>query len=305
MYEFRSFLGLLLLTCLIVGGVAAEDNPAAGLIGAEAAVTSATRFLQACGLALPRKGTPHTSLSNRAGSGWEWRVTWQEPGWGGAYKVIIDARSGQVQSFFNYAREYEQVKGINRTGKKFYRSREEAENYLKHLAQAIGVPAGAVYWGLDIVEDKQPGRTDANPAGRVSISYVQRPYGYPILTAHGKEGAAMTVTADPQDGTVMFVWKAPPVDIEAHMVNFPKDKAVAKAKQVYAEYYRTRTSPHKGTYKGKVELGYVLPNGTFGGKRYPRQVPFRIRLAWAVYFGEEAVWIDAGDGSILGGVILK
>jgi len=52
-------------------------------------------------------------------------------------------------------------------------------------------------------------------------------------------------------------------------------------------------------------LGYVRPNGLFGGKQDPDQVPFRLRLAWAVYFGEESVWIDAGDGSILGGEIVK
>ena len=115
----------------------------------------------------------------------------------------------------------------------------------------------------------------------------------------------MSITVDPQDGTLVSFGQQWDVQVESHTVSFPKDKAVAKAKQVYAEYYRTRTPPHKGTYKSKVELGYVLPNGGFGGKRYPERVPFRIRLAWAVFFWEEAVWIDAGNGSVLGGAILK
>jgi len=62
--------------------------------------------------------------------------------------------------------------------------------------------------------------------------------------------------------------------VESHTVSFPKDRAVEKAKQVYADYYRHRRSPHRGSYTGKVELGYVRPNGLFGGKQDPDSEDF-------------------------------
>ncbi|MGQ9791610.1 MAG: hypothetical protein ACUVR7_13295 [Armatimonadota bacterium] len=271
----------------------AQQNGQPSLLRSEQAIERAQRFLSICELPAP-KSAPRVLWRELYGKQ-IWHLSWPN-----LYTVEVDARTGVVIGFKNYGREYEQVKGINRNRQSRFATRQEMEQYVWQMARRLGLPKDATLKRLTIYEEGAF-IGDANRAGGIFASFDVRPFGYPILG----EGGVFGISVDILDGVLVGMTRALETIVESHTVSFPKDKAVAKAKQVYAEYYRTRTSPHRGTYKGKVELGYVLPNGMFGGKRYPEQVPFRLRLAWAVYFGEEAVWIDAGDGSILGGEILK
>jgi len=55
-----------------------------------------------------------------------------------------------------------------------------------------------------------------------------------------------------------------------------------------------------------AKLGWVVPNPSYGSG-YPRSRvrPTPVRLAWVVYFGSEAVFIEPYDGSVLGGIEVK
>ena len=273
--------------------VLAQRSTSSGELTEQQAIDSAHRFLQAVGLQLPSK-TPRTRLHTQR-DGWRvWQIEWTNQ-----YSVEMDAHTGQVYWFANYGREYEQVKRIGRDRPPQIASREVAEEYCWQLARRLGLPKDAYLKRLRIVAEGEAG--DANRAGAVSADFEVRYFGYTFLGEGGEAGFSV----DPLDGTLMFFSIRAPTVIESHEVHISQGEAVRKAKQVYADWYRTHRSPHQGKYTGRVQIGYVYPNGMFGGKRYPSQVPHRARLAYAVYFGEEAVWIDAADGSVLGGLLLR
>ncbi|MGC8783277.1 MAG: hypothetical protein ACP5RN_02660 [Armatimonadota bacterium] len=259
------------------------------------AIAAASWFLQTCQLP-PVTGTQRARL--RTGSdGWRfWDVAWP-----GQYTFRIDARNGQVYRFSNDAREYEQVKRIGRDRQPQIASREAAEQYCWQLAQRLGLPKGAYLKRLRMVAEGETSNGDANRAGTITAVFDVRYFGYSFLGESGE----VVVTVDPIDGRLVYFGRRLDTLIESHDPRISQNDAVQKAKQVYANWYQTHRSPHQGQYTGRVEIGYVYPNGAFGGKRYPPQVPYRARLAYAVYFGKEAVWIDAADGSVLGGILLK
>lgn len=290
---------LWVMLCLLVAvefaavWVLAQRSTSSGELTEQQAIDSAHRFLRAAGLQLP-SNIPRTWLHTQR-DGWRvWQIEWTNQ-----YSVEMDARTGQVYWFANYGREYEQVKRIGRDRPPQIASREVAEQYCWQLARRLGLPKDAYLKRLRIAAEGETG--DANRAGSVSANFEVRYFGYTFLNEGGEAGFSI----DPLDGTLMFFSARAPTVIESHEVHISQTEAVSKAKQVYADWYRTRRSPHQGKYTGRVQVGYVYPNGMFGGKRYPPQVPHRARLAYAVYFGEEAVWIDAADGSVLGGLLLQ
>ncbi|MDW8290085.1 MAG: hypothetical protein RMM06_05140 [Armatimonadota bacterium] len=290
-----------LLFCLLViaGGSAvwlmAQKETVSGELTEQQAIDSARRFLQAAGLQLPST-PPRTQLQTKQDG---WRV-W-ELEWTGRYDLELDARTGQVYWFANYGREHEQVTGTGRSRPPRIASREAAEQYCLQLAQRLGLPKDAYLKRLRMAGEGAADDSDANRAGAVSADFEVRYSGHTFLG----EGGEFSLSVDPLDGTLMFFSARAPTVIESHSLRLSRGEAVQRAQRVYANWYQTRRSPHQGKYTGRVEIGYVYPNGMFGGKRYPPQVPYRARLAYAVYFGEEAVWIDAADGSVLGGVLLK
>lgn len=287
------------MLCLLVAAgstavwVLAQRNTPSGELTEQQAIESAHRFLQAAGLQLP-SSPPRTWLRTKRDG---WRV-WQVE-WANRYSLEMDARTGQVYQFAHYGREYEQVKRIGRDRQPQIASREAAEQYCWQLARRLGLPKDAYLKRLRIVAEGETG--DANRAGAVSAVFEVRYFGYSFLGESGE----VSITIDPLDGALVYFGRRLDTLIESHDARVGQNEAVQKAKQVYANWYRTHRSPHQGKYTGRVQIGYVYPNGMFEGKRYPLQVPHRARLAYAVYFGEEAVWIDAADGSVLGGLLLK
>lgn len=275
----------------------AQQGGRSNLITQEQAREQALRFLAVCELPAPRN-KPMVRLKEPAGLP-VWQLKWPD-----LYTVEVNGRTGAVVWFKNYAREYERVKGINRNRPSRFTSRQEMEQYIWQIARRLGLPKDAYLKHFKVHEEGDPRIADANRAGAIVATFDTRPFGYSFLR-EAPEGGAFGLTVDIVDGVVVGFSRALDVMVESHVVRFPKEQAIARAKDTYEKWYRTHSGPHRGKYSDKVELGYVIPNGMFGGKRYPRQVPLRARLAWAVYFGNESVWIDAADGSILGGVILK
>lgn len=262
------------------------------VLSEQEAVAAAHRFLEICGLA-PPSGQLLSRLHTKKDGWQEWELDWPQ------YTFSIEAQSGVVYWFRNYAREYEQAKGIGRNRPPRFTSREMAEQHCWQLARRLGLPKDARLTGLRMTKEGEAG--DANRAGAISACFAVRPFGYTFVGG----GCEVSLTVDPLDGVLVGFRRAVPYFIESHDLRISKEEAVRGAKQVYEGWYRTHRSPHRGQYAGRVEVGYIFPNGSFGAKRYPPRVPHRVRLAYAVYFGNEAVWIDAADGSLLGGVLLK
>jgi hypothetical protein len=53
----------------------------------------------------------------------------------------------------------------------------------------------------------------------------------------------------------------------------------------------------------RAKLAWIAPNESYGSRhRWVDAWPQRVRLAWVVYFGEDAVFVDPYDGSVLGGL---
>ncbi len=284
---------LMLTAGYVVWNASTRRAYSAQELSEEQAVAAANRFLQVCELA-PASAPRRARLRTGSG-GWQfWEISWP-----GQYTCRIDARTGQVYLFSNYARVYEQVKRIGRERAPRIASQEAAEQYCWELARRLGLPKDAYLKSLRIT--KEGGAGDANRAASISAVFDVRYFGYAFLS----DGGEISITIDPLDGTLTYFSRRLDTMIESHDVRLSKSEAVQKAKQVYEGWYRTRRSPHRGQYAGRVEVGYVYPNSNFGRKASPPQVPYRARLAYAVYFGEEAVWIDAANGSLLGGRLLK
>ncbi len=295
----RKMLWFAALALVIAAGYTLWEARAGGAyspqeLSEEQAVAVATRFLRDCGFTPPSR--PARVSSFNADRLRSWHVLWD-----GEYDVGVEARTGLVYWFSNDARIYHQVKRIGRDRAPQIASREAAEQYCWQVARRLGLPKDAYLEELRLKAEGEGG--DANRSGAVVASFNVRYFGYTFLD---DEGCDFSFTVDPIDGTlVYFSRRAYPFEIESHDVRLSKSEAVQKAKQVYEGWYRTRRSPHRGQYTGRVEVGYVFPNSNFGRKASPPQVPYRARLAYAVYFGEEAVWIDAANGSLLGGRLLK
>jgi hypothetical protein len=78
----------------------------------------------------------------------------------------------------------------------------------------------------------------------------------------------------------------------------------------------TATAGRSATSLGVVstELAWVAPNDTFGGARADAPAAV-LRLAWAVRYDTQGalaervrsieVWVDAGDGHLLGGDVVE
>lgn len=70
------------------------------------------------------------------------------------------------------------------------------------------------------------------------------------------------------------------------------------------EAYRLAVPDHLEAQFGEDnqgELIYVIPNGGFKGIRYPEEETKRARIAYKFKVGEDTIWIDAVNGSTLGG----
>lgn len=101
----------------------AQQGGQPNLITQEQAREQALRFLAVCELPTPQNA-PMVRLKEPAGLP-VWQLQWPN-----LYTVGANARTGAVIWFKNYAREYEQVKGINRNRLSRFTSRQEMEQYM-------------------------------------------------------------------------------------------------------------------------------------------------------------------------------
>lgn len=259
------------------------------------AIQNAEAFLRACALP-PSTAMVRARLQSIPGNE-KWIVEWE-----GDYRVSLEANTCAVHMFVNKRREHEQFRNIGRTGRDALGERRAAEEHVLGLARAIGIPTGTILERLEIIGEGAAGRTDANRAGKVLAEIRPRAYGYRYL----RGGPGMVFTVDRQDGVLVRFSQAWAIDPDSPALRLTSAEASKIADGPYQDYYRNRKpGPHGAQRQGPraPEIGYVVPNGQFGGLNRGPGPRLKARLAWVVYFNQETVWIDAESGSVLGGEI--
>jgi hypothetical protein len=145
-------------------------------------------------------------------------------------------------------------------------------------------------------------KKDANQASSVTGKFAYYYAGHPFHEGYG----GMMVRLDPRDGVVVYLSRSlTKIKVEASVAKLKYDEAV-KLGQPIADRNKLGADRTRSGAVSKAKpssLEYVRPNGMFGSPEYSREErPARFRLAWILrYPNEEEVWVDAGDGNILGG----
>lgn len=273
----------------------AESSPQ--LLTQTRAVEAAQGFLRACALPIPEK-PPKATIQTRNGEADKWVIEWEEQ-----YRLVLLGDSGQVRWFVNSRREYEHVRQIGRTGHLLLKSREDAVSFCTAMAKSIGLPGGAVLHSLKVVSDGDPKETDGNPVGHVVARFKPRPFGFQYL----RGGPGMVLKVDKQDGCLVLFNQTWITQADPPVQRASRDEAIGAARTAHEAFYRDHRSPHRGQLQGSrtPELGYVVPNASFGGIGRRVGVAPRARLAYVVYFGEESVWVDAETGRVIGGEVFQ
>ncbi len=276
-------------------------EPRPGELSAEAAKSRVDAFLRAVGLAPFTKRVDAelrlTAVRKSGARDREWSVE-QYSGSYGKYTAHVDPRDGRILWFRNYTKEYEQVKGLWRTGTTFYKSMAEAKAHLWRLGRAIGLPPDAEMIGIRAYGDNTPGKGDANQAGSLGCTFGVYPTGDRSIEPMWIQ----TVSVDPQDGVVTHVWQRPTWVLESGERNVSREEAIRAARLVYvadAKRFRSHSDPWPLDAE-KVRL-------FFGGL-------VRIRLMWHVPFGgvdpwgnevHDSVSVDAATGKVFHVAIVK
>ncbi len=224
--------------------------------------------------------------------------------WNGKATVEVSMDTMSAVSFTNDWRILEQVRHWNRTGRSIFRNEEDARRYLTNLARAVGVPEAARLEGFSYYGDDTPDRGDANRAGSAAASFRLSAHGYPFVTPGGP-GAMIEV--DPQDGMLVRYWASYDHVAIPDAATPPKlISAEAEKLGIGAYLQHTRPSLRRANAPTRALLGWVAPNQWYGSNhRSAHDRPQRVRLAWVVYFGSEAVFVDPYDGEVLGGLAMK
>ncbi len=100
-------------------------------------------------------------------------------------------------------------------------------------------------------------------------------------------------------------------EVESHIATLTFNQAKATAEPIASKYQVGKYRPNELAFQdGSIPrpnlfpsaLEYVCPNGRFRGLDYGFPVVLKLRLAWRLrYPRNEEIWIDAGDGKVLGG----
>jgi hypothetical protein len=265
----------------------------------ERALATAKRFLTTVGVPIPAEQATLTERVRSASPNNVLPDVW-EVRWGGTAVVEVSADGTAVVAFSNLARTRQQLRGNERTGTVIWRDDDEARAYIWKVANAIGMPTGAHMDAFSYRGDNTPDRGDANRAGCAYASFRVRPHGYPFLGP----GPGARLTVDPQDGVLVSyfaVWDgvilptSPPAS-----PTVTRDRAKAAATEAFHRY--TKPRQRQSDTATDAKLGWIAANGAFGSAHpFVIRPPWKVRLAWVISFGRDAVYVDPYDGSILGG----
>lgn len=175
-------------------------------------------------------------------------------------------------------------------------------NYASKLARTIYMPSTYKFSGMvDLSKDE-------SSIKEVRVSFDPMPHGYTV-----KAYDEYAFFIDKRTGLLRGIKKHRPRDykIESFSAKLSFDQAKAIAEPIAKKYQVGKYRPNELAYRdGGIPkpnldpsaLEYVCPNGRFRGLDYGFPVMLKLRLAWRLrYPRNEEIWIDAGDGKVLGG----
>jgi len=182
-----------------------------------------------------------------------------------------------------------------------------AQNYAWSVIKRIGLDADCKLSELVIRSaDAAMASPSMDKYPYVSAKFQPMPYGYRIRG----EYRAKELLIDPLDGCLLIYGDGGATygdfAVESHDAKIKLGEARGLAEPVAKKYAvgapmlpATEAPPATKTN----ELMYVHPNGEMGGIDYgDAEHPARLRLAWVLYYAnDDEIWIDAGDGKVLGG----
>lgn len=176
--------------------------------------------------------------------------------------------------------------------------------YINRIAKLVGVPDN---YKISSIRDFSATRPSVKDL-RVSLNPM--PYGHSI---EGYEECSMFINK--QAGIVTCISLHHPgkhkYEIESHDARLTFDQAKTTAEPIAKKYqvgkyrknefeYQSGSAPRPNKLPSALE--YVCPNGRFEGLDYGFPAVLKLRLAWRLrYPRNEEIWIDAGDGKVLGG----
>lgn len=291
-------------------GIDAEQfKPQKGEVTVEKAVEACEHFLRLVKLPLPKGVVPGVSrLNGRPGMSKPYLISY-EP----IYEFAVRADTGKVLMFSNNGRELEYARGKRQKAPYAVNDPINAKGYASTFSKLLGF--GDRYRISDFKPNLQgdPDNIGLNRVGLIRLQLEAYEHGFPLAIYD-----SCSLSIDPVDGVLMsFGVRQTPYKIESYTAKLSIDQARSKAASTVKEYgvgtYRpgylvivqgARYGDRLWPAKTESRLQYVCPNGVFGGLKYDEQeTPKRLRLAWVLYYpGDEAVFVDAGDGRILGGI---
>lgn len=269
-------------------------RPGDGEITVEQALKSCSAFFERLGMPVP-EGAPRVDRPKIRGE--------RSRAYGFGYQhggfLLVEAKTGAVVGFMN--------SGHVAAGGRPLRGDLDAQMYLRALAKRLGATDKHKMTDYRSRFGVQPEVNRPMERSSVSAVFQTMPFGYRFRGS--RDGFAVVV--DPGDGALIEYHRIGPrpYTIESHEAKLKFEQANAIARPLALKRAVGQWRSTDGNYAKTVPtaaqpsyLAYVVPNGEFGEPKYTDK-PDRLRLAWVLcYPRHEEIWIDAGDGKVLGGV---
>jgi hypothetical protein len=271
-----------ILAAAVISPVKTDER----IVAAEAAVSQllqklgqvdSTSSMRAVVIENPRRLPTTVSLSNES--------------WSALYAV----EEARILSLTNTKRETEIARRIGRTGGKFYVSEEEAWRKAEVFAQKVWQGPALKRVRMSAQSDLSANQVPSSNAARVRFEMFDTPPGTQLLGVNG-----IRIALDIQDGELLSLSMTTGWSYGPPTATFSEAEARTLAVQTMATK-RSVTAEDIGS----VERAYVNPTTTFGAIRDPGLPAKQLRYAFVFNFGKDAVWVDANNGRLLGGRLVR
>ncbi len=272
-------------------------------------VEACEQFISLAGLPKPKGVIPGVSRRTRNQVKNRIYSVFYEP----VYMLSVRADSGKIQTFTNMGREFEYSHGKKQKPPFVLTDPINAKGYVNRLYKKLGFGGRYRISRFDCNLNGDKNNNELGYVGFVRIDLEAYEFGYPLAVYDRSD-----IAVDPLDGALIgYGVTRTNYKIESHASKLTFDQAKKKAETTVKQYgvgtYRqgmaimvrgARIGDRLWPPKRLSRQEYVCPNGLFGGLKYDeKESPKRLRLAWVLYYpGDEAVFVDAGDGRILGGI---
>jgi hypothetical protein len=221
----------------------------------------------------------------------------------GHSRFFVDATTGAVDVFFDHSAPLDEV---SKPSDWRLRNLITARTYFHRLATDLGVPTE---WRMRFVDLPVEVEKGAAPLPEKVTTAFEPTFGGYRMRDHFAGKIEIVVRCPDSRVLVYSRFPVGTYKLESRESKLTLRQARSLAAPIVRKFavgvpkdavIGAQTIPTKK----HAELMYVRPNGSMGAPRYdPNERPFRVRLAWVLYYAQdEEVWIDAGDGKLLGGI---